>query len=433
MNLGPQPLRAGVLGLVALALAGCNGDSGGETPTGFTASASNGLTTPTSGTTTDPGTSTAGTSASTSTTGLTTSGTDVSAGKTSSATMSADLGMSSDIPDDECVSSMLEPEIKSEGVDVIIVVDTSNSMAAAIDAVEDSINKNFAAILEESNVDYRVIVLGDYPPGGQLDICISAPLSGTDCDPPPPTPAVTERYKHYDATTGSGAFLDNIIAWYKTPDPHGLAPGGYVDLLRPDTRKIFLGMTDGTSASGDPGLGDSFDTALLSLDPPSFGTPGDRNYLFHTIITMPVNMPATDPWLPEDPISGEGGSIQQVSVLSEGWRFPLSQAANFDVVFDEIAKDVIKTTPIECSFPIPEPPMGEVIDPDTVEIDFFPAGMDDPIAFHQVVDLDACEPEAFYIDADMVILCPETCEVVQADLMANLEVRYGCDVGFIPG
>ena len=37
------------------------------------------------------------------------------------------------------------------------------------------------------------------------------------------------------------------------------------------------------------------------------------------------------------------------------------------------------------------------------------------------------------IDGDSVVLCPQACAVVQADLAAKLDVRYGCDVGYIPG
>ena len=424
--------------LPLLLLPACSGDDGGRTSAGVSASATGLSTAATASTDVSAGSETAGTTSAGSASDSTTAGTNASTTEVStSATQSSDsgvpdLGPDPDIPREECVSSMLEPETMSQGVDVLIVVDTSNSMAAAIHAVEQSINQDFAAILEASMIDYRVIVLGDYPPGGQLDICITAPLSGTDCDPPPPVPAVTDRYKHYDAITGSGAFLDNILAWYKAPDPHGLAPGGYVDFLRAGTRKVFLAMTDGGSASQNTGLGDQFDAALLALDPPHFGVPGDRDYLFHTIIAMPENEPTTDPWLPDDPIAGNGGSIQQVSVVSGGWRFPLSQAANFDVVFKEIAKDVVNTTPIACAFPIPEAPMGEVIDPDTIEIDFFPGGMGEPIAFHQVVDAGACEADAFYIAMETVFLCPEACAAVQADLEAHLEVRYGCDVGYIP-
>jgi hypothetical protein len=348
-----------------------------------------------------------------------------------------DLGGERDVPpqgdtDDECAAMTIDPEVVSQSVDVLVVVDTSNSMAEAIAAVEASINADFAAILEASGVDYRVILAGDYPPGEQLDICITMPLSTTDCAPPPAVPAVTERYKHYDAITGSGAFLDNIILWATTPDPHGLAPGGYLDFFREDSRKVILAMTDGTSASDDTAFGDAFDAQLLAFQPPVFGSAGDRRYVFHTITSMTANLPSTTPWLPADPIQGEGASIQQVSVISGGWRFPLSQSSGFDVVFQEIAQHVVDTTPIACSFPIPDPGSAETIDTNTIEIDYSPGGMPPLRSFHQVTGLAACEPDAFYIESSTVMFCPEACTLVQADPLAHLDVRYGCDVGFDP-
>ncbi len=378
--------------------------------------------------------------------GRTTTGVGISASGPASTTGGADstsgdpikldMGPPTDLPSatggEECVADVVEAQVELVPIDVVLVVDTSNSMAAAIASVESSINNDFAAILGASGIDYRVVVLGDYPPGGQLSICISAPLSGTNCNPPPPIPAVTPQYQHYDMATGSGAFLDNILAWYGTPDVHGLAPNGFQDLLRPDSIKILLAMTDGTSASGDTTLGDAFDQSLLSLVPPLFGTPGDRQYVFHSIITMPVNNPATDPWLPTDPIAGQGGSIQQVSVLSGGWRFPLSEAANFDVVFQQIAQGVVATTPVACNFPIPDAPPGETIDPDTIEIDYLPGGAPPPMPLTQVVGPADCTPTSFYIDTGTVFLCPDACALVQADTMAALDVRYGCDTGFDP-
>lgn len=330
----------------------------------------------------------------------------------------------------ECVAETIDPEVTSIPVDILLVVDTSFSMAPAIGAVQNSINVDFAQILEQSGIDYRVIVLGGLT-DTQVPICISAPLSNTDCNPPPPVPAINDHYKHYDAETGSGAFLNSILLWYATPDKHGLAPGGYQDFLRPEATKVFLGMTDGTSASGNPADGDAFDAGLLALQPPVFGTPGDRQYKFHLIVEAPVNVPPEEPWLPQDPIVGNAASLEQVAILSGGWRFPLSQTQSFSVLFQEVAEDVVATTPIACEFPIPEAPMGE-IDPDTIEIDYYPGNQPPAIPFHQVVDLASCEAEAFYIANDTVFLCPEACAVVQADMMAKLDVRYGCDVGFDP-
>ncbi len=345
-----------------------------------------------------------------------------------------DLGSQSDLPWDtggECAAQTLAASVEFVPVDVLLMIDTSNSMAAAIDAVEQSINANLALILGASGLDYRVIVAGDYPPGDQLDICISMPLSGTDCAPPPPVPALTANYFHYDQATGSGAFLASILGWYAAPDPHALAPGGYSDWLRPEANKVILAMTDGSSASNAASDGDAFDSALLALPDALFGTPGDRNYLMHVITSMPVNNPSTAPWLPTDPIAGNGGSIQQVAILTGGWRFPLSQAADFAVVFQQIAQGVVETTPVACSFAIPDPPDGETIDPDTIEIDYLPGGVGPAETFHQVSGPAQCTPDAFYIDTDTVVLCPDACLLVQADMMAKLDVRYGCDVGFV--
>lgn len=410
--------------LVCAALLFACGDDGRPQDTGNAATQ----------TTTGPGVTTTVTATDPTTTDVTTG--DSNPTSTSDpGTPKLDLGEQPDQGDGttgECAAQMLEPQVQSIGVDVVVVVDTSNSMQAAIAAVEASINVDFAAILAASDIDYRVIVLGDYPPGEQLSICISAPLSGTpDCNAAPPVPAVTERYKHYDAITGSGAFLANILAWYAMPDVHGLAPGGYRDFLRDGTRKVILAMTDGSSASDADADGDAFDAALLALDPPHFGTPGARDYVFHSIIGMDANNPPDAPWLPADPIQGNGDSIQRVSVLSGGWRFPLSQTGSFDVLFQEIAKDVVETTPIACSFPIPEPPVGE-IDPNTIEIDYQAGGIPPIKPFHQVVDLAACEADAFYIENATVVLCPAACAEVQADPGAKLDIRYGCDVGFDP-
>ena len=146
---------------------------------------------------------------------------------------------------------------------------------------------------------------------------------------------------------------------------------------------------------------------------------------------MPANMPPTEPWLSDDPIAGSGGSLQQVAVLSGGWRFPLSEVDSFPILFQEIASDVVESTPIACEFPIPTPEEGE-IDPDTIEIDYYPNGEPPPVPFFQVVDLAACAPGAFYIANDTVVLCPEACALVQGDAAAQLDVRYGCDTGFDP-
>lgn len=63
-------------------------------------------------------------------------------------------------------------------VDIIIVIDNSGSMSTEIKGVQDNINKNFAAILENSGLDYRVILVAAYGKYTSQRVCIEAPLSG---------------------------------------------------------------------------------------------------------------------------------------------------------------------------------------------------------------------------------------------------------------
>ena len=67
-----------------------------------------------------------------------------------------------------------------KSVDVIFVVDNSASMEDEIAAVRANINQNFAAIVQASAVDLRVILLSLYGTSG-TNICIGPPLAGAEC------------------------------------------------------------------------------------------------------------------------------------------------------------------------------------------------------------------------------------------------------------
>ena len=38
-----------------------------------------------------------------------------------------------------------------------------------------------------------------------------------------------------------------------------------------------------------------------------------------------------------------------------------------------------------------------------------------------------CGPDAFYIEAGRIVLCPEACAIVQADPMAHVDVLFTCE------
>src|SRR5450432_2437007 len=62
-------------------------------------------------------------------------------------------------PGDACVITSATATLIKEPVDIILVLDNSGSMADELQAVEDNINQNFATILQQSGVDYRVILI----------------------------------------------------------------------------------------------------------------------------------------------------------------------------------------------------------------------------------------------------------------------------------
>jgi hypothetical protein len=181
------------------------------------------------------------------------------------------------------------------------------------------------------------------------------------------------------------------------------------------------------------------DKSILALSPAHFGTEADRNYSFYSIVAMSYNNPATKPWDPIDPItigkcptaSTPGTGWQALSVLTNALRFPICDTTSYDVVFQAIAQGVIAGSKVACDFAIPAPPVGQTVDLNTVEVQYTPAGMGAPTNLKKVADLASCAPDSFYLDVvtKQVYLCPDTCNVVQKDEAAKIDVLFACDVG----
>jgi hypothetical protein len=193
-------------------------------------------------------------------------------------------------------------------------------------------------------------------------------------------------------------------------------------------------MTDGTSEGGSPMSAAEFDAALLGLSPPRFGTAAKRDYVAHAFVGLSENNPPTQPWTAADGIiSGTcsglsvspGFIYQDVSILTGGLRFPLCQYGAFDQIFNVIAQGVIEGAKLECEFEMPDPPPGETLDPSTIIMKFTP-GSGAPVPFEQVGSAAECKPQSFYIDQNVIRLCPEACTAAQADPQASLDILFGC-------
>jgi hypothetical protein len=339
-----------------------------------------------------------------------------------------DAAMAGD--DAACATTVAAANVVLRPVDIIVSVDTSPSMGEAVAAVRTNINVNFANILGSSGIDYRVILLASYP-----SLCIDPPLGGADCATPPAKPANTSRFFQYSIGMGSTEGLSRQLSSYNTADPNGAAPGGWSDWTREDSAKVFLQFSDTTGTSDISAA--EFDSGLLALTPMRFGTAQARDYVYHGIQGVPPNMPASKPYVPTDPVLDGGcsnGSLsgtaqaayQDVAIASGGLRFPICEADLYDVVFNAVADSAVQAAKVACSFEKPVPPEGQYIDDNTVAVHYTPSAGGADVVFGQVLTSAACQSNAFYIEGDQVVLCPEACTLVQSDASAVVTLEYGC-------
>lgn len=352
-------------------------------------------------------------------------------------------------PPSPCGTQSFEASLEVQPVDIIIVIDNSGSMGAEIKGVQDNININFATIIEDSGLDYRVIMVSEHGKwNGPESICIEAPLSGIPmggCVNPPNQPVHNPgKFYHYSIPISSHNAWCRLLSEFPINANDQFGEDGYSQWLRPEAFKTFIGISDdGINCSGyddNDNVNDghasaqNFDQALLNLSPEHFGTAEDRNYAYYSIVGMAYNNPQTEPYPHTDPIiTGEcpsaadnGTGHQGLSILTEALRFPLCDTSSYDAVFQAIAQGVIEGSSVACEFAVPVPPDDQEIDLSSIDIFYTPMGMGDPIPFTQVENVDQCGPNSFYILGDTIYLCPEACDLVQGDFEADIGMEYAC-------
>ncbi|MEM6789272.1 MAG: hypothetical protein AAF715_17245 [Myxococcota bacterium] len=373
--------------------------------------------------------------------------------------------------DDACAAVSQEADLVSRPVDIVFVIDNSGSMGDEIEEVEKQINANFATIINGANppIDYRVIMVSAFGSFQSREICIAQPLGGVPdadmdglCDSIPAAPVETMNFFHYDQRISSVDALCRLIDRYSIADQAGNHPMGWGFLLRQEAFKFIVVITDdrvicsnngtlwndnNTAADGQT-VATQFDTALRTLDPAQFGADAmNRQYSFWSIISQQEFMtsptdPLGEPVPPTEPItanecspnlnpnkpggfpSNPGTGYQALSIMTGGYRYPTC-ALDYTDLFTLMAQGVIDGAQVACEFEIPEPPEGETLDLDTVEVIYSSMG-NEQATYTQVASEAACTPNGFYIADGTITLCPDACSVVQADEDAKLDLRFDC-------
>jgi hypothetical protein len=124
-----------------------------------------------------------------------------------------------------------------------------------------------------------------------------------------------------------------------------------------------------------------------------------------------------------------GYGYQWLSKGTGALRFPVCNTASYDAMFSDIAAGVIDAVQVPCEFDIPDPGNGQTLDLDTLDVLYTPGGGSATQEWEQVDSVADCGPAKFYIDEpnNKIILCPDACSVVEADIDAKLEVKVDCN------
>jgi hypothetical protein len=326
-------------------------------------------------------------------------------------------------------------------IDIIVVLDNSVSMALELDAVERSINRNFASVLDEKGADYRVILLSRHrnaarhqSESAETAICITQPLSALDTCPAQ-RPGLTPRFFHYAVDIDSTDSLARIIETLDEPDPlYHATEVGWREWLRAGSRKIFLEFSDDDSLDN----GRDFTRRLMSRAPEHFGTDVDRpDFVFHSIIGVAERAPAGTAYEPDEPLvtdrcakngglaPSSGQTYQGLSRASGGLRYPLCALDDYGAIFEDIARDGVRRSGLACSFDVPNAPAGKRLDTERIQLMRGYAG-DDGAALVRVDTLDGCHADAFYIEDDRSELCPDLCEQLTDVPSSTVSAEFDC-------
>lgn len=380
---------------------------------------------------------------------------------------------------DACASVQGAATESQRPMDIIISIDNSGSMNSEIKAVQQRVNEDFAQIIEDSGIDFRVIMVSRYGHpdvsigGSNNPVCIGPPLGNAECETPFNYPMLQNNppiFYHHSTDIESRnmwcRLLDSFDAADEVEDPQdargsgdpfypweSLAPNGWQAWLREGSFKVFIGITDDATGGDGCNIPDTaagarqFDRLLRTLSPEHFGAYNEdepdqgRNYAWYSIVGMRPNNPPTKPWPPEAPIQEpqtcnaqdnqgvrSGVAYQHLSVMTGALRYPSCLTNDFDAIFNAVAQGVIEFAAVPCEYGLPD--VDGIINFDDVQVSYQPGDGGPSVAFDRADDEADCSGEQYYFNDNMapsqIRLCSDACGIVQADDDASINIELGC-------
>ena len=312
----------------------------------------------------------------------------------------------------ECGAVSQTAQNTLQPADIIIGIDTSGSMDDEIAFVQQNLNA-FSQQIIDSGVDVRVILIATEGmtmpemPGGifggdgdqEIAVCIDPPLGSGNC----PVDSNPPRYLHVPVEVASHDALNLFVETYAQ----------WQAQLRPNATKTFVVVTDDNAEDEPNNTAAAFMQAVAGLDPMLFA-----QWSFSGIYCFS-----------ECPEAAEIGTVYQDLVTQTGGVGGDLCLQDFASVFDALARSVIGASKLDCEWAIPPAPPGQTFDTGRVNVEYTATGARQTV-FHVDVANQCAARGGWYYDDNAnptrLLVCPSTCELLQADGSAELDVLFGC-------
>jgi len=299
-----------------------------------------------------------------------------------------------------CAGTEVNADFVAVPSDIIFIVDQSGSMNQETVYVQQQIN-SFAAQISASAIDYRVVMIARTT--GSNAICVPPPLGGPSC-------GNNTRFRLVNQAVGSNNGPALSISQY----------GMYSDFLRMDAKKHFVFVTDDNSSLSAA----NWTNMLGALMP----TGMFADYTVHGIYAYGMGSGGCTGTF------GAGaadGTVYTTLVTQTMGARGVICTGDWTQVLMDIQTAVVSGSQVSCNLTLPDPPMGQTLDPTTVAVNYQMGGVAPGMKLPRVQTAADCTASGgWYFDDNatptMISLCPATCTSIQSDPDANVKLELGC-------
>lgn len=293
-----------------------------------------------------------------------------------------------------CEPTTVEIPASTAPVGVVFLVD--NTIGMAEEATEVSLRMNAFYNLLSAELESHITVISTYPDEDLEGVCIVPPLGNGGC---PSSDNNPPDLIHIDLAVTPLNAISHLFVTYDQ----------WAGVLPPGARRHIVAISDGDTgvAYGD------FNESFLMIDE------DNANYRFHVSVAMSNCEEA----------EAVGNNFLALASGSGGYAHDLC-SQNYETFFQTLVGRIIGDTGDRCRWEVPPPPEGVAFDPDNIELLLDVDGI--MTAPPHVDSVEACAgvSTGWYWEnpasPNVMLACPETCELLQDFQLVQSWVRFGC-------